>query len=179
MVGGNLASNSGPSTEVIDVANNSLTCNSFGELETSRTLSMGGLLENIPIVCGGSTTSVMQSCLIFGQSQTVTMTSKRYGASSVVLNTTTMWFMGGKSASTTYLSSSEFITLENSVPGPSLHTYGYAYDCAVKYNESHVYRIGGTDHSGSTTWHYGFTYIYNPLDNFSRTSGPTMNYRRY
>ena len=51
MVGGYFQS--GPSTEVIDVANNSLTCNSFGELETTRAQSVGGLLENTPIVCGG------------------------------------------------------------------------------------------------------------------------------
>ena len=45
VVGGSLESSSGPSTEVIDVSNNSLTCNSFGELETGRSHSVGGLLE--------------------------------------------------------------------------------------------------------------------------------------
>ena len=180
VVGGSLESSSGPSTEVIDVSNNSLTCNSFGELETGRSHSVGGLLENTPIVCGGTSTSIMQSCLIFGQSQTVTMTSKRYGAASVVLNTTTMWVMGGRDGSSSYdyISSSEFISLKNSVPGPSINSLN-AYFCSVKYNESHVYEIGGYYRysSSSEIYIYG-TNIYNPLDNFSRTSGPAMNYRR-
>ena len=185
VVGGSLESSSGPSTEVIDVSNNSLTCNSFGELETGRSHSVGGLLENTPIVCGGTSTSIMQSCLIFGQSQTVTMTSKRYGAASVVLNTTTMWVMGGRDNSPgyPYLSSTELISLEKAVPGPSLK-YGYTYNknaafCSVKYNETHVYEIGGYyGHSSSTRVYRSNTVIYNPLDNFSSKPGPEMNYRR-
>ena len=88
-----------------------------------------------------------------------------------------MWVMGGRSSSTNYLYSSEFITQENAVPGPNMPT-NIAYHCAVKYNESHVYAIGGFYHSGSYYYHYNDVYIFNPLENFSSKSGPEMNYRR-
>ena len=163
----------GPSTEVIDLENSSLTCESFGELDTARKYSVGGLLENTPIVCGGYPLN-RQSCLIFGQSQSVTMTEPRYVTASIVLNTTTMWVLGGYGGSN-YLSSSEFITLENAVAGPSL-PYKIGNHCAVKFNESQIYVIGGFYGDWSDRSHY--VYIFNPLDNFSYKKGPSMNYRR-
>ena len=161
----------GHTTEVTDLANSNVSCDTFGELETARISSVGGVLENTPIVCGGIDSLIRQSCLIFGQSQSVTMTEPRYGAASIVLNTTTMWVVGGWDGSN-FLSSSEFITLENAVAGPSLPYKMYLH-CAVKFNESQIYVIGGI---------YGdrndYVYIFNPLDNFSYKQGPSMNYRR-
>ena len=174
VVGGYLASSSLPSTEVIDLANSSLSCDSFGELETARSYSVGGVLENTPIVCGGYSSLISQTCLIFGQSQSVTMTEVRYGAASDVLNTTTMWVMGGY-WSGNYLKSTEFITLETSVSGPSL-PYKIGFACVVKFNESQIYLIGGYYKDWSDNSH--FVYIFNPLDNFSYKRGPDMNYRR-
>ena len=172
VVGGYLASSSGPSTEVIDLANPSLTCNSFGELGTEQAYSVGGLLENTPIVCGGSHSSIRQSCLIFGQSQTMTMTEPRRYAVSVVLNTTTMWVMGGQDDSN-YLSSTELITLEKAVSGPSL-PHAVSSHCAVKFNESQIYVIGGRVNGTYTN----DVYVFNPLDNFSYIHHSAMNYQR-
>ena len=170
VVGGNLASSSGPSTEVIDLDPSS-TCNSFGDLDIYREYSVGGLLGNTPIVCGGSSSSIRQSCLIFGQPQTITMTEPRYFAASVVLNTTTMWVMGGYGNG--YLSSTEFITTEKAVSGPSLPHAVNAH-CAVKFNESQIYVIGGTvDGQKSND-----VYVFNPLDNFSYKYHSSMNYQR-
>jgi len=171
VVSGYLASSSGPSTEVIDLANASMTCNSFGELDTTRAQSVCGLLGNTPIVCGGESSSIRQSCLIFGQSQTMTMIKPRYGAASVVLNTTTMWVMGGYGNG--YLSSTEFITLEKAVSGPSL-PHAVSYHCAVKFNESQIYVIGGYVNGQYTN----DVYVFNPLDNFSYIYHSTMNYQR-
>ena len=165
---------SSSSTEVIDLANFNVSCDTFGQLETARGGSVGGVLENTPIVCGGSATLIKQSCLIFGQSQSVTMAEPRYGAASIVLNTTTMWVLGGYDGSN-YLSSSEFLTLDNAVAGPSL-PYKMGYHCAVKFNESQIYVIGGYYNDLSDRSHY--VYIFNPLDNFSYKQGPSMNYRR-
>ena len=165
-------SSSGPSTEVLDLANPSLTCNSFGDLDTSREYSVGGLLDNTPIVCGGESSSIRQSCLIFGQSQTVTMTEPRFSAASVVLNTTTMWVIGGYGSSN-WLSSTEFITLEKAVSGPSL-PHAVDNHCAVKYNESQIYVIGGVVNGQYTN----DVYVFNPLDNFSNKYHSTMNYQR-
>ena len=176
VVGGNLASSSGPSTEVIDLDPSS-TCNSFGDLDIYREYSVGGLLGNTPIVCGGSSSSIRQSCLIFGQPQTITMTEPRYFAASVVLNTTTMWVMGGDDG-WNYLSSTEFITLEKAVSGPSL-PYAVRSHCAVKYNESQIYVIGGEDKEGVNNGQYtNDVYVFNPLDNFSSKYHSTMNYQR-
>ena len=159
------------STEVIDMETPSLTCQSFGTI-TTRPRAVGGLLQEKPIVCGGLSYSIRQSCLIFGESQTVTMTQARYYAASVVLNSTTMWVIGGYSGSSAVLST-EFITLEKSVPGPSLPEVLYSF-CAVKFNESQIYVIGGLNGPQKRN----LVYIFNPLDNFSYTQGPSMyNYR--
>ena len=176
VVGGNLASSSGPSTEVIDLDPSS-TCNSFGDLDIYREYSVGGLLGNTPIVCGGSSSSIRQSCLIFGQPQTITMTEPRYFAASVVLNTTTMWVIGGWDGSNR-LSSTEFITLEKAVTGPSL-PHALLYHCAVKFNESQIYVIGGEDKEGVNNGQYtNDVYVFNPLDNFSYIHHSAMNYQR-
>ena len=159
------------STEVIDMETPSLTCQSFGTI-TTRPRAVGGLLQEKPIVCGGLSYSIRQSCHIFGESQTVTMTQARYYAASVVLNSTTMWVIGGYSGSSAVLST-EFITLEKSVPGPSLPKE-LSFVCAVKYNESQIYVTGG--YGGSVI--SSLVYIFNPLDNFSYIEGPGMNYRR-
>ena len=179
-MGGLLDNVSGPSTEVIDLTKSSLTCNSFGDVETDRLRSVGGLLQNTPIVCGGShDSSKGQSCRIFGKSQTVTMTKSRFGAASVVLNSTTMWVMGGTSVgSNAYspelsISSTEFITLDTAVSGPNL-PFEVAYHCAVKLNESHIYVIGGYVNKQETS----DVYVFNPLDNFSYKYHSAMNYQR-
>ena len=167
VVGGALESSSGPSIEVIDLVNPSLTCNFFWELYT-RTSIVGGLLGNTPVVCGGTWVS---RCDIFGQSP-VLMTQGRSRAASVVINATTMWIMGGRWYDS-YLSSTEFITLDNSESGPSFPHPMWDL-CAVKFNESQIYVIGGEGNGQYSNE----VYVYNPLDNFSYKYHSTMNYRR-
>ena len=48
------------------------------------------------------------------------MSTKRVFAASVVLNQTTLWISGGRDHTDNYLSSSEFILKEGTIPGPQL-----------------------------------------------------------
>ena len=83
-----------------------------------------------------------------------------------------MWVIGGSDGGK-YLSSTEFITLEKSVTGPILpHTM--VHHCAVKFNESQIYVIGGYAQGSNTN----DVYVFNPLDNFSSKYHSDMNYFR-
>ena len=73
-----------------------------------------------------------------------------------------------------YLSSTEFITLEKAVSGPSL-SHAVAFHCAVKFNENQIYVIGGRDTNGQYT---NDVYILNSHDNFSYKYHSNMNYQR-
>ena len=103
------------------------------------------------------------------------MTEPRYEPASVVLNTTTMWVMGGYGNG--YLSSTEFITLEKAVSGPSL-PHAVSYHCAVKFNESQIYVIGGLVVNGQYFQYTNDVYVYNPFENFSNKYHSAMNYQR-
>merc|ERR1712218_504877 len=101
----------------------------------------------------------------------MTMIEPRRDAASVVLNTTTMWVLGGRDSNR--LSSTEFITLEKAVSGPSL-PHRVSDHCAVKFNESQIYVIGGIANGQYTN----DVYVFNPLDNFSYKYHSAMNYQR-
>ena len=136
-------------TEIIDVQSNSDVTSSFGEIPSRRADAVGGLIGSTPIICGGhdSNLDAQDSCFNYNQSQwtkTHTMTTKRKYASSVQLNSTTLWIVGGSNADV--LDSSEFVGLDSTVgkPGPKL-PYPLKESCAVKYSADKVYIIGGFD----------------------------------
>ena len=80
------------------------------------------------------------------------MTTKRYDASIVQLNSTTLWIVGGYNGDYSETKSSEFIGLDSTVgkPGPKF-PYPVTGACAVKYSEDKVYVMGGYD--GLTSYH--------------------------
>jgi len=83
----------------------------FGDIPSKRTDAVGGLLGSTPILCGGFTNTFEDSCISFKNSQwtkTHEMTTKRAGAASVQLNSTTMWILGGHNSDG--LDSTEFLT---------------------------------------------------------------------
>ena len=165
-------------TDVIDLTDPSLICTSvFGELESVRTNSIGGLINETPILCGGVNE---KTCIVFGQTKTsIKLNEPRSRAASVVLNETTLWIMGGSVPFPgTALSSTELITLDpaTSVNGPALPNELYA-SCAVKYNDTHIYLAGGYDGSDWTNK----VWIYNTIldaGSSSWTEGPRMNNKR-
>ena len=143
---------------------------------------MGGLINETPVLCGGTDDDDdrQDSCIVFGNEITsIKMNVKRSGAASVVMNEKTLWIMGGESNnSTDRLSSTELITLfpPTSVNGPPLPKE-LNDACAVKYNESHIYLIGGHDNSDWTNQ----VWIYDTIldaGSSSWTEGPRMNNAR-
>ena len=95
------------------------------------------------------------------------MTTERYRAASVQLNSTTMWILGGP------LDSTEFLKSDSSVgiPGPKL-PIPMSSLCTVKYSDHQIYIIGG----------YGSmlnkVYIYNPMNGFTYIEGPALINKR-
>ena len=84
----------------------------------------GGLLEGIPIICGGSnyayTSNKCYKITSKKSDQNVIMSTLRSNAAGVVINGSTLWITGGKDHNANALSSSEFIQLNRTMPGPKL-----------------------------------------------------------
>ena len=83
----------------------------FVDERTARYISVGGLLQNQLMICGGwdaISSGHFQDCIFLGQSITnLQMLEERIEAASVVLNQKMLWITGG------YLkNSSEFISLD-------------------------------------------------------------------
>ena len=70
------------------------------------------------------------------------MSTRRAFAASVVLNETTIWISGGRYDTDSYLSSSEFIQKEGTVPGPNLPNPMDAH-VMIKISNEIVLIIGG------------------------------------
>ena len=145
------------------------------ELESERRRdSVGGLINETPILCGGfdSNGATYDSCIVLSQTKkSIKMVEPRYSAANVVLNETTLWIIGGHHGSKR-LSSTELITLDpaTSVNGPAIPNELCA-SCAVKYNDTHIYLTGGHNNSGFTDK----VWIYNTAGSSSWTEGPRMN----
>ena len=86
--------------------------------------AIGGLLEGIPIICGGSnyayTSNKCYKITSKKSDQNVIMSTLRSNAAGVVINGSTLWITGGKDHNANALSSSEFIQLNRTMPGPNL-----------------------------------------------------------
>ena len=163
-------------TEIIDMQSNSDVTSLFGEIPSKRRLAVGGLIGSTPIICGGYDSDLedQDSCFTYNQSQwtkTHTMTTKRHSASSVQLNSTTLWIVGGGNDDDDYLDSSEFVGLDSTVgqPGPKL-PYPLYRSCIVKYSADKIYIIGGSDRS---SW-LNKVLIYNPKNGFTHIEGPSL-----
>ena len=86
--------------------------------------AIGGLLEGIPIICGGVNYAyTSKNCYKMTSEKTeqnVTMSTMRSNAAGVVINGITLWITGGKDHNANALLSSEFIHLNGTMEGPKL-----------------------------------------------------------
>ena len=102
----------------------------------------GGLLGNIPLICGGiSFDQSMDECYsLNGEASTFVtkMSVKRVHAASIVLNETILWITGGYGP----LASSEYIRLSGSSPGPDL-PMALTGHAMIAINTTHSMVIGG------------------------------------
>ena len=145
--------------------------------------SVGGLLQNCPIICGGKRTvtdkeEASDDCKILDKPlKTFQMLEKRAFASSVVLNQTKLWATGGHSfpSPTSHLASTEIISLDQSViQGPTL-PFSIDGHSMVQVNSKTIYLIGGFQNNlpSNKTW------IVDPSNNYSMKEGPSMNIARF
>ena len=104
------------------------------------------------------------------------MNQKRVSASSVQLNASVVWVLGGEHQGGS-LDSTEFISLDGAIPGPQL-PIRLTSSCAVKFNDYKIYILGGIQ-NGS---YYSDTVWEIDLENgfqFTFTKGPSMIHGRY
>ena len=99
------------------------------------------------------------------------MTMKRYAASAISLNESTMWIVGGHDGNIDSFTS-EFITLNQSTKGPDL-PFSYSLGCMV-YSNFKMYLIGGKQNGSisSEVW------IMDISEEFQIIKGPSLNVAR-
>ena len=181
-MGGETDSGNGLDTQVIDIKKIIPPKSSFGDIPSKRRNSVGGLLGSTPILCGGcylNFTCGDSSCITFKNSKWTKiheMTTKRGRATSVQLNSTTLWILGGENKDDGILDSSEFLSVDSSVgsQGPTLPIKMKSF-CAVKYSERHVYIIGGLTETAE--WSNN-VFISNPMEGFTYIQGPALKTKR-
>ena len=105
--------------EIVDLLNPNAKYELLADNVPRVFLATGGLLQNSPIVCGGSGS---QDCIVIGQPEMeMKMIEKRSVAASVALDQRTLWIVGGWNNVNNDLRSTEFIKLgQPSVKGPDL-----------------------------------------------------------
>ena len=138
-----------------------------------RSSSAGGLLGTTPVICGGAKYDggwiYFNECLLHGTSQLITMNSKRRHHSSVALNSSMLMLLGGRDGNN-YLASTELITIDGTVNGPTLPE-AVRGSCTVKFPDNGlVYLIGGNTASGYTN----NVWVANPSNEFTFTPGPSL-----
>ena len=134
-------------SEVLDLMDNSLSCQNLAPFAKKTYAATGALVEGVPLICGGYYSgSYSDECYQITKSMTslvTNMKSKRAYAASVVLDNNQLWVMGGYDGSR--LKSTEYIQIDaGSTSGPDLPlaVYGHAI---VAWTSSSFMLIGGYD----------------------------------
>ena len=154
----------------------------YGELTGKRYKAVGGLLGDVPILCGGEQPNyygAYNNCITFENStweSSHLLTENRVYSAGVEINNTSCWILGGGNDLESHLNSTEFIIQENSngISRPML-PFNMSKMCAVKLSEEEIFVIGGwINYQGisSKVW------IYNPQKKFERKPGPSLNQSR-
>ena len=149
----------------------------FNEKLIHRQDAVGEKFDNHFVVCGGLDNSYEPKgdCTSFGafRAKSFQMIEKgRVGASSVLLNATTMWITGGKNDGTA-LSSTEYVTLDGSTKGINL-PFTVSGHCMVKLDETVILLVGGEQDEKISEK----TYVINVTNEFDITEGPSLNRTR-
>ena len=165
-------------TEIVDIFDPSKSC--ILEDIPDRFESIGGLLGATPVICGGRYASgsgnIYDECLLYGTQQVITMNNKNYQMASVGLNSSLIWNLGGYLGGSYVLDTTEFITINGAVNGPTLPEALF-WSCAVKFPDNGwIYLTGGHTANGVTK----NVWMSNPSDGFSSfTQGPSFIETRY
>ena len=180
-------------TEIIDLIdekfNEKISVNFPGRFD-----SVGCLIQNHPIVCGGTDDRNHngKDCHVIGQPKIkLDMLELRAEAAIVKLSETALWIIGGTDDEYQWLDSTEFINFNcqdkvwlAGIEGPKL-PFQVSNHRAIKYDEESIYIISGVqdyddelyseeeiDENSRRTW------ISDPTNNFEFTLGPPLNVPR-
>lgn len=132
----------------------------------------GGLIQGIPVYCGGYYHGYLDSCYKMGDTQPFyRMSSARYHSAYVVVNDY-LWILGGYNGSK--LSTSEFVSIDDgsSHNGPNLPVSLYG-SCATVLQNGSVIISGGYQNGANADE----TFIYS-FESATWTKGPKMNTKR-
>ena len=165
--------------EIVDVRNPTKSCVLYDEIphKTKSYLCSGGLLGTTPVICGGYRyPNYLDECLLLGTSQVITMNSQRMGHSSVGLNNSSMFWIIGGSDENHLLDSTEYVTTEGAVNGPTLPEPLYKH-CSVHFTGNGiVYLISGKTSFSITT---NKVWMANLSNEFTFAQGPSIITARY
>ncbi len=146
----------GQVAEVIDMSDSNLVCEALPSVP-KVTGAVGGLLDGkYPTLCSGyAGWYKVSGCQVIGRPDVnLELLQDRVGAAGVVLNNTILWIVGGSKYIGTH-NTTEFIRSNGiTEQGPTLPFF-IKNHCMVKYNESMVFILGGSDERGlrqRTTW---------------------------
>ena len=113
----------------------------LGDYPIAISGGIGGLLGTTPVVCGGwPYTDKCYKLTAKNAELVATMTTVRASAASVTINGTKLWITGGYIGGT--LSSSEFVQLNGTMPGPNL-PIPLDYHAMININIDFTMIIGG------------------------------------
>ena len=96
-------------TEVIDILNETKSCNNLPDLPVNIKLAIGGLVDGKPVVCGGYntvTSSYSNECYIFENRNWelfANLIQARAEAAGSVVNGDHLWITGGETPSIFYM----------------------------------------------------------------------------
>ena len=148
-------------SEMIDLAIKSdSSCKNWAEFPKDVDSATGGVIKDTVVICGGGDLNIGESfdeCYnLNGKVATLIthMSAKRKYAASLVINGASLWITGGWSSDTGRLASSEYITLEGSIPGPEMPTR-ITRHVLVAINRTFSMLIGGM--TGSVSLNDGYT----------------------
>ena len=132
-------------TEVIDLADESTTCDALEDYPIDVYETFGGLInDRLPLICGGrNVSSFFSECYIAGSTNrdpVVKLLTPRTASTAVVLNSHQLWITGGQDESK-ILKTTEIVDALTSfapvVKGPELPLAMNGH-CAVKLNENTI-----------------------------------------
>ena len=139
-------------TEVVDLKSGKIF--SMAPLGTRTYGATGGLLDGLPVICGGDNDKQIHS-IAKDQSKFLGQLSvPRWGAASVVLSNNTLWVTGGQDQSGNDLKTTEFVTKDGqSSQGPDLPLPLQGHSI-VPLNSGAFILIGGYGRDSSGTHFY-------------------------
>ena len=132
----------------------------------------GEFLDGKLVACGGWSHANRKECSVMGKEGSYTFnTSSRHSAFATKLNESMLWITGGFDEDEVITNSTEFVTVNSSVPGPFMNIT-LADHCVVKINESFILMIGG---DAKDYGKQNKTWFVDLKNGFKMVEGPQMN----